>query len=274
MKIGGKTKIVCLFGDPVEHTLSPLIHNLAFESLGIDACYVAFRVTSDDLEIAIHAIKALNMMGANITIPHKQRVIEFLDSVDEEAQFIGAVNTITNIDGHLKGYNTDGRGFMKSLAEKEIEVSGKDIVIIGAGGAARAIGYYLAKSSASLSFYDIDKQKCEMLVQDLKDINTEVVALSSIDEIGSVDILINATPLGLKDTDPLPINPEIITSEMVVCDLVYKTTPFLREAMTRGAVTIDGSGMLLWQGILAFELWTGEKPPVEDMRKVLLENIM
>ena len=273
MKIGGKTKIVCLLGDPVEHTLSPLIHNFAFEALGIDACYVAFRVRSDDLETAIHAIKALNIMGANITVPHKQRVIEFLDSVDEEAQFIGAVNTITNINGHLKGYNTDGRGFIKSLDEEKIETSGKDIVIIGAGGAARAIGYYLAKNATSLSFYDIDQQKCEMLVQDLKNINAKVMALSSIDEINSPYILINATPLGLKNNDPLPVNPDIITSEMVVCDLVYKTTPLLKEATARGARTIDGSGMLLWQGVLAFELWTGKHPPIEDMKKILLENI-
>jgi shikimate dehydrogenase len=273
MKIGGRTKIVCLLGDPVEHTLSPLIHNHAFERLGIDACYVAFRVRSEDIEIAVRAIKALNMMGANVTIPHKQRVMEFLDSIDEEARFIGAVNTITNKDGHLRGYNTDGRGFMKSLDEEKIEASGKNIVIIGAGGAARAIGYYLAKSAASLSFYDIDKQKCEILVQDLKKINKSVAVLSSVDEIDSPDILINATPLGLKDTDPLPINPEIITPEMVVCDLVYKTTPLLKEAIARGARTIDGSGMLLWQGILAFELWTGKTPPVEEMRGLLLNNI-
>jgi len=249
------------------------MHNSAFKTLGLDNCYVAFRVLPEELPNAVKAIRSLNLLGVNITVPHKEKVIPLLDEVNEEASFIGAVNTVVNKDGKLIGYNTDGRGFMSSLAEAGISVDGKDIVILGAGGASRAISYYLSEKASKLSLFDIDKQKAKKLVNDLGKIRDNVSLLDTLDNIDTPEIIINATPVGLKPDDPLPLNPDFISPEMIVCDLVYKKTKLLQEGEKKGAKTLDGSGMLLWQGVLAFELWTGIKPPVEVMRQVLLSNI-
>ena len=273
MDVSGKTKITGIFGYPIEHTLSPLMHNTAFNHLGLDMCYVPFRVSPEDLPDAVKSIRCLNLPGVNITVPHKENVIPLLDKVNEEASFIGAVNTIVNSEGTLTGYNTDGRGFISSLSEEGIEIDKKDIVIIGTGGASRAVSYYLSEKASSLSLYDIDKPKAEKLVNDLKKIRNNIVLLDNIKDIGKPGIIINATPLGMKPDDPLPLDPGFISPDMAVCDLVYKNTNLLQEASKKGAETINGSGMLLWQGVLAFELWTGVKPPVDLMRKVLLANI-
>lgn len=273
MDVSGKTKIIGIFGYPIEHTLSPLMHNAAFKTLGLDICYVAFRVLPGELREGVRAIKSLNLPGVNITVPHKEKVIPLLDKINEEASFIGAVNTIVNSEGILTGYNTDGRGFISALSEKKISIENKDILILGAGGASRAISYYLSEKASRLSLFDIDKSKAERLIGDLNKIRNNVFFLDNIKDIGRPDIIINATPLGLKSEDALPLSPDSIASEMVVCDLVYKNTSFLQEAEKKGARTIDGSGMLLWQGILAFELWTGVKPPVDVMRKALLSAI-
>ncbi|HDZ62747.1 MAG TPA: shikimate dehydrogenase, partial [Nitrospirae bacterium] len=240
------------------------------KKLGIDMCYIAFDVLPADLPDAVLAIKSLNMTGVNITIPHKERVIEFLDEVDKEAEFIGAVNTVVNSKGRLKGYNTDGRGFMRSLDEAGISVEGKDVFIIGSGGASRAISYYLSEKASKLSLFDIDKPKAEGLVNDLKTIRDNVYLLDDTKKISDSNIVINATPLGLKSGDPLPLDPALITSDKIVYDLVYKKTELLQEAEKKGAKTLDGSGMLLWQGVLASQLWTGVEPPVDVMRQALM----
>lgn len=271
--VSGKTKITGIFGHPIEHTLSPLMHNAAFEDRGLDMCYLAFDVLPADLPDAVKAIKALNMLGVNITVPHKVNVMPQLDEINTETRFIGAVNTVVNKDGKLTGHNTDGLGFMSSLSEQKISADSKDILIIGAGGASRAVSYYLSEQASNLSLYDIDRPKAEKLVNELGKIRKNVSLISDIKNIGKPDIIINATPLGLHVDDPLPLNPEHIKSEMVVYDLVYKHTNFLQEAEKRGAKTLNGSGMLLWQGVLAFELWTGVKPPVDVMRQVLLSSI-
>ncbi|MBE9541303.1 MAG: shikimate dehydrogenase [Proteobacteria bacterium] len=273
MEIGGKTGITGIFGYPVEHTLSPLMHNAAFRELNLDILYVAFKVSPQNLPDAIKSVKALNLLGVNITVPHKERAIPLLDSIDEEASFIGAINTIVNSEGVLTGYNTDGRGFLSSLSEEGISIEGKNIIIVGTGGACRAISYYLSKKASKLSLYDIDKSKAEKLTGDLKKIRDNVFLLDKIEDAGKPDIIINATPLGMKNDDPSPINPDIITSDMVICDLVYKKTKLLQDADKKGAKTLNGSGMLLWQGVLAFELWTNIKPPVDLMRKALLSRI-
>ncbi len=273
MNVSGKTRIAALFGCPVEHTLSPLMHNAAFKSLGLDMCYVPFRVTPEALPDAVQSIRSLNMLGVNITVPHKENVIPLLDKVNEEAAFIGAVNTITNSDGVLTGYNTDGRGFMRSLSEEGVSIKGKNILIIGSGGASRAISYYLSETSSTLSLYDIDRSRAEKLASDLSALRSNVLFAGTIKHAGHPDIIINATPLGLNHNDPLPVDPERITSGMVICDLVYRKTNLLKEAEQKGAKTIDGSGMLLWQGALAFELWTGMEPPVDVMRDMLVSGI-
>jgi len=273
VKITGKTKITGLFGYPVEHTLSPAMHNAAFEALNLDYCYVAFPVHPDSLEDAVRAVRALNLSGVNVTIPHKEKVISLLDKIDKEASFIGAVNTIVNSEGILTGYNTDGRGFMQSLSEGDISVEGKDILIIGAGGASRAISYYLSQMAKKLSLYGIDKNRVGRLVQDLKEIRDNVSSIEDISGIDRFHIIINATPLGLKKEDPLPFDTDLLKPDQTICDLIYKRTQLLEGASKKGCITLDGLGMLLWQGAFAFELWTGKKPPVEIMRNALYNSL-
>ena len=270
MRITGRTKITGLYGHPVEHTLSPLMHNAAFEHLGIDYCYLPFSVHPDSLKNAVEAIRALRLTGVNITIPHKESVIPYLDNVNEEALFIGAVNTIVNHEGQLTGYNTDGRGFMRSLSENNISADNKKVLIVGAGGASRAISYYLSEKADTLYLFDIDKIKLEKLAADLSGIRDNIAILHDTADLSSFDLLINATPLGLKATDPLPLDVSVLSARQTVCDLIYKTTPFQSLAAQKGCKAIDGLGMLLWQGVLAFELWTRILPPVEIMRNALL----
>src|SRR4030042_3433413 len=174
MKISGKTTITGIFGYPIEHTLSPAMHNAAFEATGLDYCYGPFLVHPDGLENAVKAIRSLNIRGINITVPHKEKVMQFLDEIREEALFIGAVNTIVNTDDRLIGFNTDGRGFMKSLDESGISVKDKDILIIGAGGAARAAGYYLCMEARSLTLYGRTQSKVERLAGDLRKVGDVV----------------------------------------------------------------------------------------------------
>lgn len=271
MNINGKTTVTGIFGYPVGHSLSPAMHNAAFLHLNMNFCYTPFSVKPEFLGDAVKAIRALNLRGVNVTVPHKEKVIPLLDKIDEEAAFIGAVNTILNSDGRLTGYNTDGRGFMESLAEADIQTDNKTILIIGAGGASRAISYYLAKKAARLFIYDLDANKVEQLTGDLGRIYTNVIHIKSLDSLSDIDILINATPLGLKETDPSPVDVSLLTERTAVCDLIYKKTPLLAAASGKGCRTINGSGMLLHQGALAFEIWTGVKPPVAVMRKALMD---
>lgn len=249
------------------------MHNAAFHALGLDMSYIPFRVLPEDLPDAVKAIRSLNLLGVNITVPHKENVIPLLDEVDKEAEFIGAVNTVVNSGKKLKGYNTDGRGFMKSLSEAGVSADGKDILIVGAGGASRAVSYYLSEKAARVFLYDIDKTKAGKLAADLRNIRNNIFLLEHISGGERPFMIINATPLGLRPGDPLPLDIDRVTPDMVICDLIYKKTKFLQEAENKGAKTIDGSGMLLWQGVLAFELWTGIKPPVDVMRQALLSRI-
>ncbi len=272
IQISGRTKITGIFGHPVEHTLSPAMHNAAFKALGLNYCYVPFLVHPDYLEDAIKAIRALNLCGVNVTVPHKEKVMPLLDEINEEASFIGAVNTIVNSEGRLIGYNTDGRGFMQSLLESGISVEGKNVLIIGAGGASKAISYYLSQKTKTLYLYNRSKNRAEKLVQDLKKIRNNVSLIEDISSIERYHIIINATPLGLKKEDPLPFDTSLLRAEQTVCDLIYKKTKVLEEASKKGCATLDGLGMLLWQGLFAFELWTGKKPQVEVMRNALMKS--
>lgn len=270
LKINGKTKITGIIGCPIKHTLSPAMHNAAYESLSLDYCYVPFLVSPDALEDAIKAIKALNILGINVTVPHKEKVMTYLDETDREAAFIGAVNTLVNSDGRLIGYNTDGRGFMQSLAESAIDPRDKDILIIGAGGAARALGYSLVQEAKSLSLFGRSKMRVHNLVHDLNRIKNSVSSCMDLSAVGRYHMIINATPLGLKKEDPLPLDTSSLKPGQIVYDLIYKRTRLLEHASERGCVTVSGLGMLLWQGVFAFELWTGRRPDVEVMRNALL----
>jgi len=234
MDINGKTRLTGLFGYPVEHTLSPAMHNAAFSALGLNYWYIPFLVHPDSLASAVQGVRAMNLAGVNVTVPHKEKVIPFLDEVSEEASFIGAVNTIVHDKGRLTGYNTDGKGFMQSLDEKGVSVEGKDVIVVGAGGASRAISYYLCKKAKSLSLFDIDKQKAGKLVGDLKQMKDAVSVVDDTAGIDGFDIVIQATPLGMKDEDPLPFDAEKLRKEQIVYDLIYKKTRLLGKADERG----------------------------------------
>ncbi len=272
MRINGKTKIVGILGYPVEHSLSPRMHNAAFKHLNLNYCYVPFLVKPEQLESAIRGLKALNIVGVNVTVPHKESVIAFLDNLSDEARLIGAVNTIKNEGGVLTGYNTDGLGFIRSLDEKNIQIFNKRVLVIGAGGAARAVGYYLCKEASTVYIYNRNIERAQALSNHLFHLKQNIFAVNDDfikNDILSVDIIINATPLGLRPDDPPPMNVSFLNKSHIVCDLVYDDTPFLKGASTLGCKTLNGLGMLLWQGVFAFELWTGIQPPVSVMKRAI-----
>ncbi len=279
--ISGKTKLYGIFGYPVEHTFSPGMHNAAFTKLGIDACYVPFAVNPASLEAAVKAIVPLGLNGLNITVPHKEHVISYLDQLSEEARLIGAVNTIQIRDGKLVGHNTDGRGFIRSLrTDAGFNPKGKIVLLLGSGGAARAVGFSLALEGVRKTyFYDIDTQKAETLARDVLNrtgADAEALPAGSLAAAAeAADCLINATPLGLKTKDPIPLQKECIRKDHLVCDLVYNPpeTKLLKAARERGAKRLPGIGMLLYQGVIAFEIWTGEKAPVPVMKRALARQI-
>jgi len=280
--ISGRTEIYGIFGYPIEHTFSPGMHNAAFKKLGIDACYVPFAVHPDRLGEAAGAIVPLGLRGLNITVPHKEKIIEYLDELSQEARLIGAVNTIEIRQGRLVGHNTDGRGFLRSLSENAgFSPKGKKVLFIGSGGAARAVSFCLALAGAAkISVRDLDTRKADLLVSDIREkTGTETASIHDDESLAAyaadADCLINATPLGLKRADPLPIPRELVMKKHLVCDLVYNPpeTAFLRTAQSRGAKRLAGLGMLLYQGVIAFEIWTGEKAPVGTMKNALSRQI-
>ncbi len=279
--ISGKTKIYGIFGYPVEHTFSPGMHNAAFKKLDMDACYVPFAVRPGRLADAAKALVPLGLFGLNITVPHKEKIIPFLDDLSEEARLIGAVNTIEVKEGRLIGHNTDGRGFLRSLKEQaKFNPQGEKFLFIGSGGAARAIGFSLALAGAEkIIICDIDTQKAGLLAQDIREktgVDTETIGREALAAHATgAGCLINATPLGLKRSDPLPLPGDCIHKHHLVCDLVYNPpeTQFLRAAKARKAKRLSGLGMLLFQGVIAFEIWTGKKAPVSVMKSALIRQI-
>ncbi len=280
--ISGKTKLYGIFGYPVEHTFSPGMHNAAFKKLKMNARYVPFAVHPDNLKAAAKAILPLGLCGLNITVPHKQNIIAFLDELSEEARLIDAVNTIQIVDGKLVGHNTDGRGFIRSLHDNAgYNPKGKTVFLVGSGGAARAVGFSLALSGVRKIFlYDVASQKAETLARNIrKKTGVDAQALSAGDVASAADAagcLINATPLGLKKSDPLPLKRELIQERHLVYDLVYNPpeTKFLKAAKERGAKGLSGLGMLLYQGVIAFEIWTSVKAPIAVMKNALTRQII
>jgi shikimate dehydrogenase len=284
MKITGKTRICGLIGDPVEHTMSPAMHNAAFAELGLDCVYLPFHVKPADLVAAVNGLRAINATGFNVTIPHKVTVTPLLDELDPLAQKIGAVNTVVNDNGVLKGYNTDASGFLRALLESGYEPRGKSIVLLGAGGAARAIAYILAERDARMTILNRKEELdwAEGIAANIRtDLAGDVAVFELLTEhlekaIGSADILINATSVGMSPAvDASPVPAGLLKSEMVVTDIVYNPveTRLLREARAAGAVTVAGIDMLIWQGALAFEKWTGQKAPFSLMKQVVLKGL-
>ncbi len=273
-------KIYGLIGYPVNHSLSPLMHNAAFSYLKINAQYRIFPLQEKEIGPFLRGARQNNIFGLNVTVPYKEKVIPFLDSISGEAKLIGAVNTIKLSGSRLLGFNTDGEGFLRHLKEDlAFNPEDKNIALIGAGGAARAISVYLSKTGPRrLSIYDIDRAKLSALVNHLKanfkDVNIRSAGSIEGLDIGSADLLVNATPVGMKETDPCLIDKESIHKEMLVYDLIYepKQTKLLNAAELKGARVSNGLGMLLYQGMLAFELWTGKKAPKKVMQNALLNE--
>jgi shikimate dehydrogenase len=285
--VSGKTRVCALLGDPVEHTMSPVMHNAAFKKLGLDYIYIPFRVKAEELAQAVDGIRALNMRGFNVTIPHKVAIIPMLDGLDPLAEKIGAVNTVVNADGSLRGFNTDASGFLQALLEMGVEPEGKKVVILGAGGASRAVAYILAERGAHLTILNrqLELDWAEELARRIsRDLEKDARALElNVDNLkmalAGADILVNATSVGMSPhSDETPVPGRLLKSGLVVFDIVYNPirTRLLKEAEAVGARTISGIDMLAWQGALAFEKWTGRPAPLDLMRmeaiKVLERN--
>jgi len=282
--ISGRTRLCGIIGDPVEHTMSPVMHNAAFGKMGLDYCYVPFRVKKEDLGRAIGGMRALNIRGLNVTIPHKVAVIPFLDRLDPLTEKIGAVNTIVNDDGTLTGYNTDATGFLQAMRERGIGPEGKNVVILGAGGASRGISFILAEREAHLvilnRLLELDWAK-ELAGRLSETFGEKVEALELVEEnlakaLDKADILINATSVGMSpDANETLVLPKLLKPGLIVFDIVYNPikTRLLKEAEKAGAQTISGVDMLVWQGALAFEKWTGLKAPLELMREEVVKAL-
>ena len=273
-------KLIGLFGHPVSHSLSPLMHNFAFEKIGLQYTYIAFDIAAEEVGNAVNSIRALNMAGCNVTIPYKQAVLPYLDEIDETAQEMGAVNTIVNHGGCLKGYNTDGAGYVMSLErETRMSAQGKEIAVIGAGGAARGIIYELLKKSpAHVTVINRNLDNARKLADSLMPFGEiQVVTDSQAIALQTADIVINTTPVGMHpNVTDMPIIGDIFRSDQIVSDIIYNPleTMFLRTARQRGARTHSGLGMFVYQGALAFELWTGVKPPVEEMYRLIEQRLL
>ncbi len=274
--ISGSPRICGIIGDPIEHTMSPVMHNAAFKKLGVDYVYLAFRVKKEELGKAIEGMRALNIRGLNITIPHKVAVIQFLDELDPLADKIGAINTIVNSNGVLKGYNTDATSFLQALLERGIEPKEKRVVILGAGGASRAISFILADRGSNLVILNRTWDKARVCADRISGIfQSEATALKLNREnlataLSEADILVNATSVGMSpNINETPVTSNLLKPSLIVFDIVYNPikTRLQREAEVAGATVISGLDMLVWQGASAFEKWTGVKAPVNLMKE-------
>lgn len=283
MRINPNTQYLGLFGNPVAHSLSPLLHNYILQKMGCNYIYLPFAVPRERLKDAVNAIRSLNFRGVNVTIPHKEAVIPFLDDISPEAAACGAVNVICNENGRLQGYNTDGAGFIASLQETEVALQGRAL-FIGAGGAARSLAVSLAAQGISqLDFIDIDLPRAQALVSSQvwpADIVTRAYPMSEekFTELASLsNIIINCTPVGMyPDTDKSPVATlDMLQPETVVCDIIYNplNTSFLAMGQTQGLKTINGLSMFVHQAALSLEIWLGIKPPLQPMKEVLLREL-
>ena len=281
-RITGKTGLMGLIGSPVGHSGSPAMYNYSFEKLGLDYAYLAFDIKVDGVEKAIESIKTLKMRGCNVTMPCKSEAVKYMDELSPAARIIGAVNTIVNEDGKLIGHITDGQGFVDSLRDHGVDITGKKITVCGGGGAATAIQVQCALEGArEISIFNIKDDFFERTVMTAERIKEEkpgcIVNVFDIadqekmkEEMDSSDIFANATIVGMK-----PMEGESVVKDaamfhegLVVVDAVYnpKETRMLKEAKEAGCICINGQGMLLWQGAAAFKLYTGQEMPVEEVK--------
>jgi shikimate dehydrogenase len=282
MVLTGDTRVVGLFGDPIEHSLSPVMQNAAIQAAAINAVYVPFHVTPQDLKPAIDSIRRLGLVGINLTIPHKIAALSLVDELDTAARVIGSINTIVNRDGKLTGYNTDGPGVCRVLREElDVDLAGQRILLLGAGGAGRAVAVSAGLAGAAwIGVANRTYERASRLVSDVSSMvkGTTFASLSLDADLprhlpDRVDILINATAIGLKgERHPFPVL-DCVRSGGAVYDAVYgrQPTPLVQEALSAGFRAADGLAMLAAQGELAFKYWFGQEPPAGIMKTALKE---
>ncbi len=286
------TQYAGLIGCPLGHSLSPAMQQAAFDHLGLDACYELWETKQEDVPAAIEGIRNPSKLGANVTVPYKETVLTLVDQLDDLAQQIGAVNTIVNTSGKLAGYNTDAGGFLRALRDDAgFNPSGKRAVLIGSGGVARAVGFALVKGKArSIAVTDVLWDRALRLAEDLRraadsaggrTLEVKPLALDSGEFAGIVwssDLLVNCSPIGMKHSPSegqSPIEKALIPKGILVFDVVYNPaeTRLLADAAKAGARTLGGLSMLVYQGALAFELWTGKDAPVDIMMAAARESL-
>ncbi len=282
MEISGKTKLCCVIGDPVEHSLSPVMHNAAFKELNLDFVYVAFTVRKNELRNATAGARSLQIHGLNVTMPHKTAIMKHLDEIDPTAKFIGAINTVLNADGKLIGYITDGVGAIKALKENGVSLEGKKLLLLGAGGAAKAIAFHAAQEVEELKILNRTAQKAKELAEALHKKFDRKVSGNSLSsetikkELEDTDILVNATSVGMHPN----VNQSLVDStwlrpELCVMDIIYNPleTKLAKDAKSVGAKVISGIEMLVYQGAASFEIWTNHPAPVKAMKEAILNKL-
>jgi shikimate dehydrogenase len=282
MKISGKTRVCGVIGDPVQHSLSPVMHNVAFEELSLDFVYLAFRVREEELREAIIGATSLDIHGLNVTMPHKNAVMRYLDEIDSTARSIGAVNTILNNKGRLLGYNTDGIGALKALEENGITLNEKKLLLLGAGGAGKAIAFHAAREVEELVILNRTPEKAKKLAEVLrKEFNNKINgnAFSTEimkEELRDTDILVNATSVGMHpDGNRSLVSPSLLKPDLYVMDIIYNPleTKLAKDAKALGAKVVSGIEMLVYQGAASFEVWTNHPAPVKVMKKAVLNKL-
>ena len=277
MKITSNTKLYCIFGKPVSHSLSPVLHNTGFEAIGMDAVYCAFEPTN--IDSAINAMRTLGISGASITIPYKIDVMKHINEIDSLAKDIGSVNTLVNKNGSIIGYNTDGLGACKAMEDAGMKINGSKALIIGNGGSARAIAFSLLSKGCAITISGRNEKHIANLANDLKKKYSDVdyILLDRLDYANTeiYTVIINTTPVGMEpNAHETPIESELLHAGQFVFDIVYKPdeTRLLQEAAKKGCKIIKGFEMLLAQGALQFKLWTGHDAPVDEMRKAVVRQ--
>jgi len=282
MKVTGHTKVIAVIGDPVSHTLSPVMHNAAFQEAKLDYVYVGFRVAKSELQDAMRGVRSLGIHGVNVTMPYKCSVIKYLDMVDPTAQRIGAVNTVLNENGKLRGYDTDGVGAIAALKRRGVNLRGRKLLLLGAGGAARAVAFQAAKEVGELSILNRTVRKTRALARILgrefgKPINGESLCPDRLKgELENADVIVNATSVGMyPNCEEIPISSEWLTEKMCVMDLVYSPleTRLIKAAKAKGAKVVNGLEVLVAQGAASFEIWTGLKAPMEVMSAAVSKHV-
>jgi len=272
------SKTFAVIGDPIDHSLSPNIHSAAFRELNLDCSYIAYRIPKEELEEEVESLKKIKIDGFNVTIPHKVEMMKYLDKLDESCSIIGAVNTVTNDNGILKGYNTDMDGFLDPFKKRNLSVKDLKVLLLGAGGAARAIVAGFAKEHAkSITIANRTLENADSIAKFSNKIglNANTIKLEKVaDTAKNYDIVVNATSIGLKN-EPSPISLDGINSKTIVYDIVYMpiNTDFLKKAKEKGAIVIYGYEMLLGQATRAFEIWHGMKAPYNAMKRALLGGV-